>query len=307
MISEKTIKSVIRKILVEQASPPGTEWTKIAASRKTKFENDGCTVMKGTDNKWYYKPSTCNSSSSNTSELPAWVANHPCISELILSATSETNKVYEDIGSGAKWYYFEDGTFKQESNGVIKKGKWKCETGDKLRVRLPNSNQQWTEAKGWHAISNYTKCPETLPIKQWCKNDTIKAVQACLKMPIKYQTGNFGPITQKALEDKGQDGKKLTTEIIYNVCSGADEWAKYPCVVNHPGAKKDTSLDEDGNISITYYLNGYAYFSNGRRTNQGSMVNYTCNDPEFTGITGGGTGKVVTGYEDYVKDEIPEE
>ena len=46
MISEKTIKSVIRKILVEQASPPGTEWTKIAPSQKTKFENDGCQKTK---------------------------------------------------------------------------------------------------------------------------------------------------------------------------------------------------------------------------------------------------------------------
>ena len=59
MISEKTIKSVIRKILVEQASPPGDEWSRIATSQKTKFENDGCTVMQDSDSKWYYKTSSC--------------------------------------------------------------------------------------------------------------------------------------------------------------------------------------------------------------------------------------------------------
>ena len=56
---EKTIKSVLQKILVEQASPPGSEWTKIAPSEVTNFQTAGCTVIKGTDNKWYYKTSSC--------------------------------------------------------------------------------------------------------------------------------------------------------------------------------------------------------------------------------------------------------
>jgi|LakMenE18May11ns_1017448.scaffolds.fasta_scaffold9807245_3 hypothetical protein len=69
--------------------------------------------------------------------------------------------------------------------------------------------------------SKYTSCPDTLPIKQFCKNETIKKVQACLRMPIKYQTGNFGPITQKALEGKGQDGTTITTETIVAVCGNS--------------------------------------------------------------------------------------
>jgi hypothetical protein len=40
-------------------------------------------------------------------------------------------------------------------------------------------------------------------------------------MPIKYQTGNFGPITQKALEGKGQDGTTITTETIVAVCGNS--------------------------------------------------------------------------------------
>jgi hypothetical protein len=69
--------------------------------------------------------------------------------------------------------------------------------------------------------SKYTSCPDTLPIKQFCKNETIKKVQACLRMPTKYQTGNFGPITQKALEGKGQDGTTITTETIVAVCGNS--------------------------------------------------------------------------------------
>jgi len=70
--------------------------------------------------------------------------------------------------------------------------------------------------------STYTVCPETLPIKQYCKNETIRRVQACLGLPDKYQTGNFGPITQKALEGKGQDGTTITTETIIAVCGSSD-------------------------------------------------------------------------------------
>ena len=149
--------------------------------------------------------------------LPAWVADYPCISQYTLSATGDDNKVYEVSQSG-KWYYFKGGKYKREENGVISTGTWKCETGDKLRVRLPSLNTQWTEEKNWHKISNYTKCPETLPIKQWCKNDTIKQVQACLKMPIEYQTGNFGKYTKGYLESRDQSGTTITKDTIINVC-----------------------------------------------------------------------------------------
>ena len=66
--------------------------------------------------------------------------------------------------------------------------------------------------------SKYTKCSEELPIKQYCKNETIRKVQACLAMPANYQTGNFGPITQGYLEGKGQNGTTITTETIIAVC-----------------------------------------------------------------------------------------
>jgi hypothetical protein len=66
--------------------------------------------------------------------------------------------------------------------------------------------------------SQYSACTEVYPIKFRCKNETIKKVQACLGLPMKYQTGNFGPITKQALINKGYDGNSITTEITINVC-----------------------------------------------------------------------------------------
>ena len=40
--------------------------------------------------------------------------------------------------------------------------------------------------------------------KKGCKSDVIKKVQACLGMASKYQTGNFGPITQGELQKLGK-------------------------------------------------------------------------------------------------------
>ena len=124
-----------------------------------------------------------------------------------------------------KWYFNKDFTFLliDNSNATDRyEGTWKCING-KLLMTTPSNKQQWTKEKGWHDIpkqnvSKYTKCDEKLPIKQWCKNETIKRVQACLKMPTRYQTGNFGQNTQEYLESKGQDGKTITTETIINVC-----------------------------------------------------------------------------------------
>jgi len=60
----------------------------------------------------------------------------------------------------------------------------------------------------------FTACTENMPIKYGCKNETIKKVQACLGLPMKYQTGNFGPITKQALIDKGYGGESITTEML---------------------------------------------------------------------------------------------
>ena len=63
----------------------------------------------------------------------------------------------------------------------------------------------------------YNVCPDTLPIKQYCENDTIRRVQGCLGI---VTDGKFGPKTQEALEEKGLDGTVITTETITAVCGG---------------------------------------------------------------------------------------
>jgi len=99
----------------------------------------------------------------------------------------------------ALWWFFYDGDAEAPSD-------------------IPTDNSNADGGGGTSGGSKYTECPEELPIKQYCKNETIRKVQACLKMPTRYQTGNFGPITQEYLESRSQDGTVITTETIIAVC-----------------------------------------------------------------------------------------
>ena len=57
-------------------------------------------------------------------------------------------------------------------------------------------------------------------------------------------------------------------------------YSKFPCVKKHRKAVK--GKDVDGND--IYTINGVVYYGNGRkRLTNGTMSNYTCNDPEFKG------------------------
>lgn len=67
-------------------------------------------------------------------------------------------------------------------------------------------------------------------------------------------------------------------------------WANFPCVPSHPSAT--WSKNENGTFSIT--LNGVVYYDNGRKTQSGKQLEYTCKDPEFANIKIlGGGAKVV--------------
>jgi hypothetical protein len=57
-------------------------------------------------------------------------------------------------------------------------------------------------------------------------------------------------------------------------------YSKFPCVEKHSKAVK--GKDVGGND--IYTINGVVYYGNGRkRLSNGTMANYTCNDPEFKG------------------------
>ena len=74
----------------------------------------------------------------------------------------------------------------------------------------------------------------------------------------------------------------------------ANKWNNYPCVVNYPGVQQDKTA----NGSIVYRINNEVYFSNGRKkSSDGTMKNYTCDDEIFkvqTKTENGDTNRTTT-------------
>lgn len=74
--------------------------------------------------------------------------------------------------------------------------------------------------------SIYHDCSKKdFPLEFGCKSSKIREIQRCLGMETRYQTGNFGPITLRALSNGGYDvkSKTITSEIYTNVttnCKG---------------------------------------------------------------------------------------
>lgn len=63
------------------------------------------------------------------------------------------------------------------------------------------------------------------------------------------------------------------------------EWNKYPCVPSYPGAKKINASTG----GVVYLINSEYYYANGRKkTSDGKMVNFTCDDPPFKRVVTGG-------------------
>lgn len=179
---------------------------------------------------------------TQTSGLPTWTNNYPCLLNSKLGKpvkTQSDNQVLISFSSGDKLYFWEKKCLYMSSKGEKFWGDWSCESdkiyikyddgtvfdGDKV-VRKTTTTTEKQKTGNTSGKSKYTKCPETLPIKQWCKNDTIKRVQACLKMPPRFLTGNFGQNTQEYLESRGQNGTVITTETIIAVCGANDPLAK---------------------------------------------------------------------------------
>jgi len=64
--------------------------------------------------------------------------------------------------------------------------------------------------------SKYHDCSGKDTFEFGCKSPKIKEIQICLGMEERYQTGNFGPLTKKALEDMSYDTSKGITVEMYN-------------------------------------------------------------------------------------------
>ena len=182
-------------------------------------------------------------------QLPTWTNYYPCLLQNnlgTLKKTSSDNVVEIVFGNDGDKIFFwlnDQRCMIEYSNGTKLMGDWSCKdsnyvlkTPSSLYIQFDNGDVydgdkfvKADDAQNTKVIeklktdntsrqSTYTKCPETLPIKQYCKNKTIREVQACLKMPKRYQTSNFGPITQEYLESRDQNGTLITIETINAVC-----------------------------------------------------------------------------------------
>lgn len=228
------------------------------------------------------------------SGLPSWTKNYPCLSDRGQIVKTTSDDVVAFIGKESKQYFYKNMNYLYKGN-KDKKGKWSCNNG-KLYIEYDGADgKTWTKDTGWvdkpktkkdepkkdntsnkkTKQSKYTKCSEELPIKQWCKNETIRKVQACLKMPKRYQTGNFGPITQEYLESRDQNGTTITTETILNICGSKNPLASGSTGGNATGA------------SAT-----------------GTAIPYSSGLNAGTPNAGGQKPQSKTGYEDYTVDEI---
>jgi hypothetical protein len=190
--------------------------------------------------------------------LPTWTTNYPCLLDRgTIKKTTVDNQVKYQSSDGDNEFFFK--SFYYQFNGKDGKkirGTWECKNGALFIKR--DDGKQWQKSTGWvdqprtnsgNTIkrSKYTKCPETVvpPLKQWCKNETIRKVQACLKMPKRFLTGNFGQNTQEYLESRGQNGTLITPETIVNVCG-----ANHPLVkdlgISVPGVENKTGIGATG-------------------------------------------------------------
>jgi hypothetical protein len=90
--------------------------------------------------------------------------------------------------------------------------------------------------------SSYTACVAGKYVRG-CKSDVVKKVQACLEMPAKYHTGNFGPITQGELQKKFPDlAQGFTDADVTKICS------KTVTPVKPIQPKGETSVDDANSL-----------------------------------------------------------
>jgi hypothetical protein len=178
-------------------------------------------------------------------ELLGTKGGNPILHVKVTGRYPEVDKV------GGVWLYT-SGTVMSADGGKTKKGKWSCpaeaeETAATSEIpdETPLAEQTapaednlgqlvitWDGEEAPKPITGgttgdtttltgstttYKQCSD-LPFAFGCKNDKIKEIQTCLGLESRYQTGNFGPITQDAISKKIADGtyKSMTAEAFKN-------------------------------------------------------------------------------------------
>jgi hypothetical protein len=159
---------------------------------------------------------------------------------VITSKTPIDDVSKADIAAGANLAFYPKRVFTIGKNGVMNRGSYSCSGGKVVAEQTaPTANAYNNNIKvTWDSKdktpkpnpgqSRYHDCSKKDVNKEnlefGCKSDQIKEIQVCLGMEAKYQTGNFGPLTKKAIADAGYDASQGITATIYNTvkqkCSG---------------------------------------------------------------------------------------
>jgi hypothetical protein len=256
---------------------------------------------------------------TQTSGLPTWTNNYPCLLNSKLGKpvkTQSDTQVLISFSNGDKLYFWEKKCLFMNSKGEKFWGNWSCKSdkiyieyddgtvfdGDKVVSKTTTTEKQKTGNTS--GKSKYTTCPETLPIKQYCKNETVRKIQACLKMPKRYQTGNFGPITQEYLESRDQNGILITTETIIAVCAKNDPLVQGlgtsgSGVANVTGAGA-TGAGATGGVSKPQSKTGYEDYTFDEIEYSDNTQNVKSSTPSSEKPEGGETS---TGYEGYSDED----
>lgn len=253
--------------------------------------------------------------------LPGWTANYPCLSDYsnnMIKASNDKEVVLVMFNNENHVFYKNMRFFRYgKSKNEIDRGSWECKDG-KL-VITTNSGWQWSKDVGaWTKVpktnatqepktnttqkpkvntgskSTYTKCDETLPIKQGCNNETIRRVQSCLKMPKRFQTGNFGKTTQEYLESRGQNGTLITTETIINVCGNNDPLVKNIGSTGAPGAGSTVGVSTSPQSKTGYEDYSFDEIESETENSSGSETERSSGSDIYAGYSEEETDKPVT-------------
>ena len=148
-------------------------------------------------------------------------------------------------------------TSKTLNENLIKEFKGQTPDGATTSTSPNTSTGSQTTSRrrtGRQTTSQYKTCPDTFPIAKFCNNAKIKEIQVKLNMESKYQTGNFGPLTEKAILAKIPDFKVVNgiTQDDYNKIMGTVQKTETPdddLVDLKSNKTQSTSTNPDDDLS----------------------------------------------------------
>ena len=183
----------------------------------------------------------------NSGPDPKDVNSYPACVREFGNPTAGKNGLYSIDGTGQYkgMFFFYNGRYVHEK--TIKT--YTCGSdGQTLTIETPITTQLPTgkTRTSKSKLLNYIACSK-LPCKFGTKNEKIREIQTCIGFPLKYQTGNFGPITRQGLMDLQIDVSNGITDQIYNdimTNCGSSLNPEPPIIVPNVDPEKTASSDK---------------------------------------------------------------